>query len=542
MKKGYVEGISGHIVQSSFKDVKIGERVYVGEKNLAGEVVRILKEGCLIMVFEDTRDVKLKEEIIFTDKEPNVLLGPGLLGGIYDGLQRQLSFLMERYGSFIKPMKNLLDINLGEYKLNFVPLKKSGERVFKGEAVGYVIEKGFKIFIFSHREGFLKEIKEGKIDVEKEVALLKGGEAIRFHHSWSLKEKRPYKKKRKPEKILLTGQRVIDFLFPIPLGGTFIIPGGFGTGKTILQQTIAKFAQADIVIYVGCGERGNEMAELLEEFSEIKDPWENRPLMDRTIIVVNTSNMPVAAREASIYTGVTIAEFYRDCGLNVLLIVDSISRWAEALREISSSLEEMPGDEGYPTYLISKLSDFFERAGLFDTLNNTLGSITMLISVSPPGGDTTEPVTQSCLRTAGGLLMLDKELASRRFFPAINHKLSYSLYERDLQRALKDIFGENYQELKSFIMTLLNEEEKLREILDIIGYESLQDRDRLIIDTAELLKDKFLSQNAFSHDAFSTPKEMVEKVELIKRKYREAQELLETGNPYFEVRRVYESF
>lgn len=542
MKIGFVEGISGHIVYTSYRDVKIGELVFIGENNLCGEVVRILKDRSLIMVYEDTRGLQLKEEIVFMETPATLFLGPGLLSGIYDGLQKPLDLLQEKFGNFIKPSKEAIKIKTKNQVFEFFPLKKIGEKVFEGEKIGYVIEKGFKIYVFSEHTGVIDEIYEGRNEINKEVAVLSNGEKIYLYHQWPLKKKRPYRKKLKVENILFTGQRIIDFLFPIPLGGTVILPGGFGTGKTILQQTIAKFAKVDIVIYVGCGERGNEMAELLEDFIKLKDPWNNRFLMDRTIIIVNTSNMPVAAREASIYTGVTIAEFYRDCGFNVLLIVDSISRWAEALREISSSLEDMPGDEGYPTYLTSKMADFFERAGVVETLNNEIGSVTMLVSVSPPGGDTTEPVTQSCMRSTGAFLMLDKELANRRFYPAINYKTSYSLYEKDLYKSLCDNFGENYSELKNFIISTLKEEEKLKEILDIIGYESLQDNDRLTIDTAELIKNRFLSQNAFTKDAFSTPNDMIKKITDLKDLHKKAINLLYAGEPYSEVKKLYETF
>lgn len=541
MKKGFVEGISGNIVYCNRRDVSIGERAFVGENALSGEVVKILKDGCLIIVYEDTRGLKLYDDIYFTDKPTMITLGPGLLSGIFDGLQRPLDLLNENSVKFLIPTIKPIDFKSKNSFFEFIPEKKAGESVEVGERVGYVIEKGFKVSIFSEINGVIDEIKEGRVNVESEIAITNDGKKIYLHHQWPLKKRRIYKNKCKLEKILLTGQRIIDFLFPIPLGGTVIVPGGFGTGKTILQQTIAKFAKIDIVIYVGCGERGNEMAELLEEFEKIKDPWNDKTLMDRTVIIVNTSNMPVAAREASIYTGITTAEYYRDSGLNVLLIVDSISRWAEALREISSSLEEMPGDEGYPTYLTSRLAGFFERAGVVETLNKEIGSITLLVSVSPPGGDITEPVTQSCLRNTGALLMLDKELANRRFFPAINYKTSYSLYEKDLKKSLIENFGENYFNLKEFVVSILKEEEKLKEILDIIGYESLQDSDRLIIDTAELIKTKFLSQNAFTKDAFSTPEEMIRKIENIKQKHEKARNIISEGNNYDEVIKIYET-
>jgi len=305
--------------------------------------------------------------------------------------------------------------------------------------------------------------------------------------------------------LLVTGQRCIDFLFPLALGGTAVLPGGFGTGKTILEQAVAKFADVDLVVYVGCGERGNEMAEMLEEFRNLTDPWTARPLLERTILVANTSNMPVAAREASIYTAVSMAEYYRDMGYHVLLLADSISRWAEALREISSALEEMPGEEGYPTYLASRLSGFMSRAGVVETLNGKTGSLSMVLSVSPPGGDFTEPTTQACLRNTGTFLMLDTGLAHRRHFPAINWAQSFSLYERDVTEYCGTNISPQWPEVKKRCQSLLKQEERLREVAEIVGAEGLQDSDRLLMYVAEQIRSRFLCQNSFTDDAFSAP-------------------------------------
>ncbi|MDH4162060.1 MAG: V-type ATP synthase subunit A, partial [Nitrospirota bacterium] len=313
------------------------------------------------------------------------------------------------------------------------------------------------------------------------------------------------RRKFPPTTALVTGQRVIDFLFPLARGGVAIIPGGFGTGKTILEQSVAKFADVDIVVYVGCGERGNEMADLIAEFEELEDPWTRRPLTERTVLVVNTSNMPVAAREASIYTAVTMAEYYRDMGYNVLFLADSLSRWAEALREISTSLEEMPGEEGYPTYLASRLSGFMERAGVVETLSGKQGSLSMILSVSPPGGDFTEPVTQACLRTTGAFFMLDTSLAHRRHYPAINWFQSYSLYSKDLSQHYSRSVAPEWEELRKQCSRLLQQEESIREVAEIVGIEGLQDADRLVMRTAERVRSEFLGQNAYSDDAFSPP-------------------------------------
>ncbi len=541
MKKGIIEGIWGHIIVSSQRDVKIGDRVLAGSANLSGEVLRVSSDRSVIMIYEDPRGLGVSEEIIFFDKPISIKLGHGVISSITDGLQRPLNYFKKECGDFIKPVKSLIEFEPQEKEIYFQPLKKSGDLVQAGEAIGFTEEKGFKIYVFSDKSGRLERIKS-KISFDEPLAYTEEGEEIFPYIDWNIKLPRPFKRKIVPHEPIITGQRIIDFLFPIPLGGTVIFPGGFGTGKTVLQQTIAKFARVDLVIYVGCGERGNEMAELIEDFEKLTDPWTGKPLLERTIMIVNTSNMPVAAREGSIYTAITLAEYYRDCGLNVLLIADSISRWAEALREISSSLEEMPGDEGYPTYLNSRIASFFERAGVVETLNGSVGSITLLISVSPPGGDLTEPVTQSALRVAGAFIFLDKELAQKRFFPAINYMLSYSLYENELAWGLKKYFGEDYFMLKNFVFQILREEDKLREIIEVVGYENLQDKDRLTMDFAELIKFKFLAQNSFTKDAFSPPEDTIKKIKKIKDLYEEAAILLSSGAAFFEVKKVYESF
>jgi V/A-type H+/Na+-transporting ATPase subunit A len=340
---------------------------------------------------------------------------------------------------------------------------------------------------------------------------------------------RPYRKKFAPAEPLITGQRSIDFLFPLARGGTAIFPGGFGTGKTILEQAVAKFADVDIVVYVGCGERGNEMADMIAEFEELQDPWTKRPLRERTILVVNTSNMPVAAREASIYTAVTMAEYYRDMGYHVLFLADSLSRWAEALREISASLEEMPGEEGYPTYLASRLSGFLERAGVVETMNGRIGSLSMILSVSPPGGDFTEPVTQACLRTTGAFLMLDTSLAHRRHYPAINWFQSYSLYAKEVSGHYREKVSAAWDDMLMRCRQILQQEESLREVAEIVGAEGLQDADRLLMRTAERIRTEFLQQNAYSDDAFSPPDKTLALIQGIVQDHDRALEKLKQG-------------
>ncbi|TNF52732.1 V-type ATP synthase subunit A, partial [bacterium] len=376
-----------------------------------------------------------------------------------------------------------------------------------GEPLGYVEEGDFRHVINyqNNSEGKISRLTEGALSLDESVATLEDGSVIQGFHEWPVRIPRPYRKKFPPSEPLVTGQRIIDFLYSVAKGGTAIMPGGFGTGKTILEQSIAKFADVDIVVYVGCGERGNEMAEMIEEFEQLEDPWTKKKLMERTVLCVNTSNMPVAAREASIYTAIAMAEYYRDMGFHVLLLADSISRWAEALREISTSLEEMPGEEGYPTYLASRLSSFIERAGVVETLDGKIGSLSMMLAVSPPGGDFTEPVTQSCLRTTGAFLMLDTALAHRRHFPAINWFQSYTLYERELLRYFREKVSPEWEEIRHRCKEILQREEKLREVVEIVGVEGLQDPDRLLMHIAERIRLEFLGQNAYSDDAFSPP-------------------------------------
>jgi V/A-type H+-transporting ATPase subunit A len=385
--------------------------------------------------------------------------------------------------------------------------------------------------------GGLKAVRvaDGEISLDEPIGEYEDGREIPGCNEWPVRLARPYRRKFPPADPLITGQRSIDFLFPLARGGTAIFPGGFGTGKTILEQSVAKFADVDIVVYVGCGERGNEMADMISEFEELRDPWSQRPLRERTVLVVNTSNMPVAAREASIYTAVTMAEYYRDMGYHVLFLADSLSRWAEALREISASLEEMPGEEGYPTYLASRLSGFLERAGVVETLSGKIGSLSMILSVSPPGGDFTEPVTQACLRTTGSFLMLDTSLAHRRHYPAINWFQSYSLYAGDVAEHYRAKISPDWEVLLRRSKGILQEEESLREVAEIVGAEGLQDTDRLLMRTAEKIRTGFLQQNAYSDDAFSPPEKTLATMKNILDFHDQAMEKLKQGMSLEEV-------
>ncbi len=509
---GSITGIAGPTVTVDLKGLRMYEIVLVGNAGLTGEVVRLEREHAVLQVYEDTRGLALGEPVRGTGRPLTAQLGPGLLGGMFDGLQRPLEKLLERDGPFIGggSSASVLD---SPRQWRFIPVKGPGDRVTSGEIIGQAEEGDFRHQVCAPRDGELASLSAGSYSVCQAVGNYVDGTRISVCQEWPVRRPRPCRRRLPPTEPLVTGQRVVDFLYPLARGGTAIIPGGFGTGKTILEQSMAKFSDVDLVVYVGCGERGNEMAELLEEFAGLNDPWTSRRLMERTVVVANTSNMPVAAREASIYTAVTMAEYFRDMGYHILLLADSISRWAEALREISSSLEEMPGEEGYPTYLASRLAGFMERAGVVETMNGTIGSLSMILSVSPPGGDFTEPVTQACLRTAGALLMLDSSLAHRRHFPAVNWFQSYSLYERIMDGCYSLTVDSGWSEARGRCRTLLQREEALREVAEIVGLEGMQEHDRLILHSAERIRLEFLCQNAYSEDAFSAPNQIMAMIE-----------------------------
>lgn len=527
--KGTIAGISGPTVSTGLAGLKLYERVHVGHAMLTGEVVKLERDRAVIQVYEDTRGLAVGEPVTGCGSPLMVRLGPGLLSGMYDGLQRPLERLAAECGPFLRRGGELHPLDAGR-RWRFTPLRKAGDLVAVGEAVGFVDEGGFRHLIFNgERAGRISRIEAGEFGVDECVCRLEEGGMVYASGEWPVRRPRPYRGKLPHSLPLVTGQRCIDFLFPLARGGTAVFPGGFGTGKTILEQSIAKFADIDIVIYVGCGERGNEMAELLDEFRTLDDPWNGRPLMSRTVVVVNTSNMPVAAREASIYTAVTMAEFYRDMGYHVLLLADSLSRWAEALREISSSLEEIPGEEGYPTYLASRLAGFIERAGVVETLNGAVGSLSMILAISPPGGDFTEPVTQACLRMAGTFLMLDTSLAHRRHFPAVNWFQSYSLYQKETDPYFHEQVSPLWAGLRQQTMELLQREESLREVAEIVGMEGLQDGDRLLIKVAERIRHGFLAQNAYTEDAFSLPARTLDRIVALLESHERAAERLRKG-------------
>ena len=540
---GKIRGISGPTVSVDLKGLKLYERVYVGDALLTGEVVRLEQEKAVIQVYEDTRGLAVGEPVRGVGTPLTVRLSIGLISGMFDGLQRPLERMRDEQGPFLRISKEIAPLNY-QRRWRFHPLRKKGEAVGPGEEVGFLEEGTFRHYIMNRtiKQQKIAWLVDGDVSMDEPLGGFESGIEVLGCMEWPVRAARPYRRKYAPSTPLITGQRSIDFLYPLAKGGTAILPGGFGTGKTILEQAIAKFADVDIVVYVGCGERGNEMAEMIEEFLSLKDPWTGRPLTDRTILVVNTSNMPVAAREASIYTAVTMAEYYRDMGYHVLFLADSLSRWAEALREISSSLEEMPGEEGYPTYLSSRLSSFIERAGVVETLSGKSGSLSMILSVSPPGGDFTEPVTQACLRSTGAFLMLDTSLAHRRHFPAINWFQSYSLYAKELSTHFEKQNSAEWTELQRWCRDMLQKEESLREVAEIVGAEGLQDMDRLLMHVAEMIRSEFLCQNSFTDDAFSAPEKTLASMKRIRAFHDQAASALVQGISLEEAfRRKYEA-
>jgi len=511
MIKGGISRITGPVVEATgMRGSRMYDVVRVGDLGLIGEVIRLEEDKAVIQVYEDTSGLKVGEDVISTEESLKVELGPGLLTSIFDGVLRPLPVLAEDVGDFI--VRGAMPPALSrQKKWKFTPKVKKGDEVGPGFVIGTVQETQkieHKIMVPVGVEGKIADIKEGEFTVEETVAVLEDKQELKMMQTWPVREGRPYLKKMDPETPFVTGQRVLDTFFPIAQGGNAIIPGGFGTGKTVTEQTLAKWADADIIVYVGCGERGNEMTEVLKEFPELMDPKSGRPLMERTILVVNTSNMPVAAREASIYTGITLAEYYRDMGYNVAIMADSTSRWGEALREVSGRLEEMPGEEGYPAYLATRLANFYERSGKVECLggDGRIGSITVVGAVSPPGGDFSEPMTQHSLRIAGAFWALDTSLAHRRHFPAISWIKSYSLY----LGLVNDWFSENvatdWKQFRDRAMFLLQKESELQEIVQLVGPDALPESEKAILETTRMIREDFLQQSAFHDvDAFCPP-------------------------------------
>ena len=507
MLKGSISRISGPVVYAhKMRGSKLYDVVKVGKEQLNGEVIRLDGDEAVIQVYEDTYGLKVGEQVIDTGSPLSVELGPGIISSIYDGIQRPLPTLVEKSGSFISRGIYLPGLDR-ERKWKFTASVNKGDHVGEGDAVGTVYEYHIehKIMVPPHVFGIVTEIASGEFTIEQPVCVLDNGTEITMMQQWPVRIGRPYKKKLNPNLPLLTGQRVFDSIFPVTKGGTAMIPGGFGTGKTVSEQTLAKWADTQIVVYIGCGERGNEMTDVLTEFPTLTDPRTKQPLIQRTILIANTSNMPVAAREASIYTGITMAEYYRDMGYDVALMADSTSRWGEALREVSGRLEEMPGEEGYPAYLATRLAAFYERAGRVVCLgsNERIGSITIVGAVSPPGGDFSEPITQNTLRIAGTFWALDTNLAYRRHFPAVNWIKSYSLYLDSIKDWFKDNVSNDWRELRDKTMFLLQKEVELQEIVQLVGPDALPEGEKAILEMTRIIREDFLQQSAFDEsDSF----------------------------------------
>ncbi|SFM14631.1 V/A-type H+-transporting ATPase subunit A [Methanolobus profundi] len=497
--KGEIYRVAGPVVTIMGIKPKMYDVVHVGHEGLMGEVIRIEGDKATVQVYEDTSGIKPGEPVVNTGMSLSVELGPGLLESIYDGIQRPLKVLQEKMGDFIDRgvTANGLD---RERVWEFKPTVSSGDSVTGGQTIGVVQETEnveHKIMMPPTVSGTVEEIKSGKFKVDETVCVLTDGTEVSMMQKWPVRMPRPVEKKFIPRKPLITGQRILDGLFPVAKGGTAAIPGPFGSGKTVTQQQLAKWSDTDIVVYIGCGERGNEMADVLNEFPELQDPKTGRPLMERTVLIANTSNMPVAAREASVYTGITIAEYYRDMGYDVSLMADSSSRWAEAMREISSRLEEMPGEEGYPAYLSARLSEFYERAGAVKSLAAEEGSITVIGAVSPPGGDFSEPVTQNTLRIVKVFWALDAKLAQRRHFPSIDWLTSYSLYTQGLSDWFAENVAPDWVPLRDHAMDLLQQESELQEIVQLVGSDALPEDQQLVLEICRMLREYFLQQNAF---------------------------------------------
>ncbi|MCX7778856.1 MAG: V-type ATP synthase subunit A [Patescibacteria group bacterium] len=544
MQEGFIKKISGPLViGKKMTGVKMYDLAKVSEKKLIGEIIKIEGDEAAIQVYEETAGLGPGEPIYLEGKPLTVELGPGLISSIYDGIQRPLNLMREEFGDYISRGIELPALERNK-KWDFQPKVKKGEEVEAGDILGSVQETSLvehRIMVPPNIKGKIKEIKKGKFTVEEVIALIetkKGIREITMKQEWPIRQARPVKARIMPKEPLVTGQRVIDTFFPVAKGGTACVPGPFGSGKTVVQHQLAKWADAEIIIFIGCGERGNEMADVLLEFPHLLDPRSGEPLMKRTVLIANTSNMPVAAREASIYTGITIAEYFRDMGYKVALMADSTSRWAEALREVSGRLEEMPGEEGYPAYLGSRTAGFYERAGEVICLGKEerIGSLAIIGAVSPPGGDFSEPVTQNTLRVTKVFWALDDNLASQRHFPALNWLTSYSLYTQDLDDFLKKEIASDFPLLRTKAMDILQEEAKLQEIVRLVGVESLSEKDQLTLLTAKSIREDFLQQNAFDEiDTYTSLKKQYLMLKTIITFHEVANKRLIEGKPFLEI-------
>ena len=539
-KTGVIYGINGPVVSlAGDPGFQMNEMVYVGKENLVGEVIGLTSEKTTIQVYEETSGLKPGEVVTGTGAPVSVTLAPGILDNIFDGIERPLSKIAERSGYYISRGISVDSLDTSKKWKTHMTVKK-GDRVLPGTIIAEVPETRaiiHKVMVPPDTEGYVLDVVEdGEYTINEPLLtlqLLDGTEKkLTMTQKWPIRVPRPSAKRYPATRPLITGQRILDTMFPLAKGGTAAIPGGFGTGKTMTQHQIAKWSDADVIIYIGCGERGNEMTQVLEEFSELTDPRTGKPLMDRTTLIANTSNMPVAAREASIYTGLTLAEYYRDMGYDVAIMADSTSRWAEALRELSGRLEEMPAEEGFPAYLASRLSAFYERAGMMHNLNGTDGSVTIIGAVSPQGGDFSEPVTQNTKRFVRCFWGLDKSLAYARHFPAIHWLTSYSEYLNDLSHWYQDNVSPKFVDYRNRLMALLNQESSLLEIVKLIGSDVLPDDQKLVLEIARVIRLGFLQQNAFHPDdtCVSMEKQFL-MMDTILYLYKQARTLVTMGHP-----------
>lgn len=538
MSQARIIRVSGALAEAvGLEQASLYELVHVGLKGLLGEVIRLEGDHGVIQVYEDTTGLRVGEPVKLTGGALTVRLGPGLLGSILDGIGRPLAAVASQSGDFIEPgiAADTLD---SSRRWKFEPTGVIGTEVTGGDVLGTVEERPgmvHQILVPPTLSGTLARLTPGEYTVLEPIGALADGTALHLAQAWPVRQPRPNAERLTAERPFVTGQRVFDFLFPVSEGGTVAVPGGFGTGKTVIEQSLAKYAEADIVVYIGCGERGNEMAEVLTEFPRLVDPRTGRSIMDRSVLVVNTSNMPVAARESSVYLGITIAEYYRDMGYRVAVMADSLSRWGEALREIAARLQEMPGEEGYPTYLGNRLGKFYERAGRVRALGRPErnGVITLISAVSPPGGDFSEPITQASLRVAGALWALDPALAHQRQFPAVDWETSYSLHADQTAPWFAEHGGPEWPELRRDTLELLQRERELREIAGLIGPEALQDRDRLLLETAKLIRETVLGQSAFDpNDALSPVTKTYQLARLARSVWRAGLAALERGSTF----------
>ncbi len=541
MSRGTIKKVAGPLViAEGMRDASMFDVVRVSEQRLIGEIIEIHGDEASIQVYEETSGLGPGEPVESTGAPLSVELGPGLIGSIFDGIQRPLEEIMKVSGNNLQRGVEVPSLDR-EKKWKFAPSLKAGSRVEGGDILGTVQETpvvSHKILVPAGMRGEVARIEEGEYTLEEPVAYIKGDNGEEFSltlmQKWPVRRGRPYKKKLSPDMPLVTGQRVIDTLFPIAKGGVAAVPGPFGSGKTVVQHQLAKWAEADIVVYIGCGERGNEMTDVLNEFPELKDPKTGESLMERTVLIANTSDMPVAAREASIYTGITIAEYFRDMGYSVALMADSTSRWAEALREMSGRLEEMPGEEGYPAYLGSRLAQFYERAGRVETLGSETreGALSVIGAVSPPGGDISEPVSQATLRIVKVFWSLDSALAYKRHFPAVNWLTSYSLYVDTMEKWFNSQVNPRWMEMRQRLMGLLQEEAELEEIVKLVGMDALSAPDRLKLEAARSIREDFLHQDAFHEvDTYTPLEKQFAMMELVMEYYDECAKALEKGAP-----------